>query len=194
MAGRAQLGDAEESVHVGVAQARETGTPAARARDAARPRRRGDAMSRILRWASNGLAALLLLLCATAILCWARSHWRSDHLARFSSWRYWEAVSADGMLSLRRTTYPQPVARRADELRLRHVSGPPGQLAAARGRSWPDGLGFDRRTLRHPGGGYRLDILVVPWWSVAVPAALPPLAWFFRRSRRPTAVGHCPAC
>ena len=147
----------------------------------------------------NLLTGLSLLLCVAVVVLWVRSYWRMDHVSRYWPQSYREVVSARGDVVMRVTTYPRPVPRTPEELRLRHRSGPADSGLGVRGSGWLEPLGFRRATLRHPGGGYTLRIVTFPWWVVLLVAALPAAlgGWLaYRRhvahSRRLS--GLCPRC
>ena len=121
----------------------------------------------------NVLTALSLLLCVAVVVLWVRSYRSMDHVSRFWPQSYREVVSTRGDVVVRVTTYPAPVPRTPEDLRLRHRSAPADDGLAVRGPGRVERLGFRRATLRHPGGGYTLQIVTFPWWAVALVAALP---------------------
>ena len=121
----------------------------------------------------NLLIGLSLLVSVAVVVLWARSYWLMDHVSRFWPQSYREIVSTRGDVVVRVTTYPAPVPRTPEELRLRHKSAPADSGLAVRGPRGIERLGFRRATLRHPGGGYTLRIVTFPWWAVALVAALP---------------------
>ena len=147
-------------------------------------------MRRKLFTLAAGVSAVLWL--ATTVLG-IRGFHASDTVRLFTASHHLEFISSDGLLAFRRTTFPHPVARPPGEPRLRYERGPAGALASQQSDTRLGRAGFKFVRLRHPSGGYRLEVVTVPRSAFAFPTILFALAWFaIARRRRPR--GLCQAC
>jgi hypothetical protein len=130
----------------------------------------------------NLVTVLSLLLCVAVCALWVRSYWRNDVAAYEPSPReFWSASSRPSVVHL---GHMHIKGREADDVA---GSNPGWQFL---GFAWASGSHGGRYGVRH------LQVLVVPYWSLALATALMPVGRLYARfrSRRGLGPGHCRNC
>ena len=124
----------------------------------------------------NLLTALSLLLCVAVCVLWVRSYWRNDVTSyEPNPWELWSASS------------------RPSAVHLGHMDFF-GEETGVSGQTGWQFFGFGWASGAY--GVRRVQVLVVPDWSLALATALVPVGWLYARSwlRRGLRPGHCRRC
>jgi hypothetical protein len=160
---------------------------------------------------STILSALSLLLFVAVCVLWVRSYWVADHIqwthrqmesAQYAE-RYFTLISDRGtfdvslmvFLTQRRLVRQELIERYGGNgVAQWSYSGlaPEVVLRRSKSRWWPDYDAVD-----HGSRQARLDrlrALIVPYWRMAVLAAVCPSLWLVRSLRRRSRDGRCPSC
>ena len=135
------------------------------------------------------------MLCVAVCVLWVRSFWTTDAVRRFTTFRYVEIASGDGLLRVCVTTFSRPVSHTRGDFHTHYESGPPGDLRRQQPDTSLGRAGFRVEHL-HPARSYWLDIFMVPWWAVALVTLVAPAAWVraARRRRRCCSPWLCVNC
>jgi hypothetical protein len=162
----------------------------------------------------NFSTAVSLALCAAVLAVWVRSYFRVDVLGRTAMWREatnwywrdWHLWSADGGVRLMSQGFLVNSTSFADQWVQKAGEGywkvyAPGSNSPR--TPFPRNLWFDFWSQRKGNNRVGPEVISsdalnvrVPYWALALPAAIGPVTWLVRHRRRRNhgAAPRCPTC
>jgi hypothetical protein len=149
------------------------------------------------RWVFTILSVASLIVFVTAIGMWWRSYSSSDFVWTQRGTKTFEIITARGQCLFKWTSGAVGDARNAFNLRR----DAPQDLVRGNWLFW---AGKENRTFlgvitwgrSHYGGSGTGMSIMLPYWLIALLAAIAPAVWLvkFARARRRVQSGHCPTC